>query len=105
MATPAQPVDAAPVGHPGAAIQITERPAASVNGWWIIAGLVVAFLIAAAVQVPALLVVVLVLAGISLTSFVVIAPGQTRVVQFFGQYVGTMRKPGLTAVLPFTVRR
>ena len=32
-------------------------------------------------------------------------PGQTRVVQFFGRYVGTVRAPGLSWVLPLTVRR
>jgi regulator of protease activity HflC (stomatin/prohibitin superfamily) len=36
---------------------------------------------------------------------VVITPGQTSVVQFFGSYVGTVRRPGFWWVLPLTVRR
>ena len=28
------------------------------------------------------------------TSLVVVPPGQTSVIQFFGTYVGTVRKPG-----------
>ena len=33
------------------------------------------------------------------------APGQTRVVQFFGRYVGTVRKQGLRMIVPLTTRR
>ena len=32
-------------------------------------------------------------------------PGQTSVVQFFGRYVGTVRRPGFWWVLPLTIRR
>ena len=39
------------------------------------------------------------------TSLVVVPPGQTSVVQFFGTYVGTVRRPGFWWVLPLTVRR
>jgi hypothetical protein len=105
MSVPLQHSDAAPVGHRGAATQIAERPAATVNGWLVLAALVVGFVIAGAAKLPTLVVVMLVLAGISLTSFVVLQPGQTRVVQFFGQYVGTVRRTGLTCVVPLTVRR
>src|SRR4051794_24674914 len=105
MATPTLPSDAAPVGHTGAAIQIQERPALSVNGWWIVAAIVVGAAVAGLARVPALDVALLAIVGVSLTSFVVLQPGQTRVVQFFGRYVGTLRRTGLTCVIPFTVRR
>jgi len=36
---------------------------------------------------------------------VVIAPGETRVVQFFGRYIGTVRRTGLTWVVPLSTRR
>ena len=35
----------------------------------------------------------------------IVAPGQTSVVQFFGRYVGTVDRPGFWWVLPLTVRR
>jgi regulator of protease activity HflC (stomatin/prohibitin superfamily) len=54
--------------------------------------------------VPGLLAVPAVIFVIVLQSLVVVAPGQSRVVQFFGRYAGTMRRPGLSWVLPFTVR-
>jgi regulator of protease activity HflC (stomatin/prohibitin superfamily) len=38
-------------------------------------------------------------------SLAVVPPGQTSVVQFFGSYVGTVRRPGFWWVLPLTIRR
>nr|WP_240897489.1 SPFH domain-containing protein [Kineococcus vitellinus] len=34
-----------------------------------------------------------------------IQPGQTRVVQFFGRYTGTIREPGLVMVVPFSTTK
>jgi regulator of protease activity HflC (stomatin/prohibitin superfamily) len=46
------------------------------------------------------------IAGItSLTGLTSVAPGQARVVQLFGRYVGTARTPGLRWFNPFTDRR
>jgi regulator of protease activity HflC (stomatin/prohibitin superfamily) len=39
------------------------------------------------------------------TALVVVPPGQTSVVQFFGIYVGTVLRPGFWWVLPLTIRR
>ena len=39
------------------------------------------------------------------TSLVIVPPGQTSVVQFFGRYVGTVSHPGFWWVLPLTIRR
>ena len=39
------------------------------------------------------------------TSLVIVPPGQTSVVQFFGRYIGTVRRPGFWWVAPLTVRR
>ncbi|MGC4109540.1 MAG: SPFH domain-containing protein [Nocardioides sp.] len=96
-----------PVGHEGARVEITQRPAWAVSGWL---GVVVLLALAAAVWGLAaggsgwvwLPVVAFV---IVITSLVVVAPGQTSVVQFFGTYVGTVRRPGFWWVLPLTVRR
>src|SRR4051812_18404268 len=35
------------------------------------------------------------IAGLIATSLTVVQPGETRVIQFFGQYIGTVRKTGL----------
>ena len=40
-----------------------------------------------------------------LASLVIVQPGQTRVVRFFGSYVGTVRRTGLSWILPLTDRR
>lgn len=106
MSSDQQPVAAEPVGHDGSRVSITQRPALAVNGWL---GVVV---LAAAVWwavvsikhgsgLAWLPILIGVLAAISL---VVVSPGQTSVVQFFGTYIGTVRRPGFWCVLPLTVR-
>jgi len=40
-----------------------------------------------------------------LTSLVIVQPGQTKVVRFFGSYVGTVRHSGLWWILPLADRR
>ncbi len=50
-------------------------------------------------------VLLLILAGLILAGLTQVVPGQARVVQLFGRYVGTMRTPGLRWVNPFTRRR
>jgi regulator of protease activity HflC (stomatin/prohibitin superfamily) len=42
---------------------------------------------------------------LALSGLVVVPPGQSRVVQFFGSYVGTVRRPGLWWVWPLTLHR
>lgn len=50
--------------------------------------------------------VLVVLSGvITLTGLTAVMPGQARVVQLFGRYVGTAREPGLRWFNPFTRRR
>lgn len=44
------------------------------------------------------------LALLSLTGLSVIPPGETRVVVFFGSYLGTIRRTGLTLTVPLTGR-
>jgi len=38
-------------------------------------------------------------------SLAIVPPGQTSVVQFFGRYIGTVRRPGFWWVVPLSVRR
>jgi regulator of protease activity HflC (stomatin/prohibitin superfamily) len=100
--------EATPVGHAGIRVEIQERPAWAISGW---AGVVVVLVcVAASILLAessaALLAIVPVLATVVvLTSLVVVQPGQTKVVRFFGSYVGTVRHSGLWWILPLADRR
>ena len=109
-----------PVGHAGMRVDIDERPAWSIDGF---AGLIISLIIigggvalvivgaiaaeagdggALAITGGALLVVV---GSVLASALTVIAPGHTKVVQFFGRYIGTVRKPGLRMVVPLATRK
>jgi hypothetical protein len=100
--------EATPVGHSGTRVEIHERPAWAVNGW---AGvLVVAACIAATVLIAQdsaeWIAVLTALAGaIVLSSLVIVQPGHTKVVRFFGSYAGTLRRTGLWWIVPLADRR
>lgn len=104
---PSGPV-AEPVGHEGARVEIRERPAIMVSGWL---GVLVLFGCGAATAVAvqdkagAWIALPIVAFLLVLSTLVIVAPGQSQVVQFFGSYVGTVRRPGLWSVFPLTVRR
>ena len=95
------------VGHQGAQVDIQQRSAIAVNGW-----LGVIVLIASAVGVvltaqgdSSLLWLPIVVFSLVITSLVIVPPGQTSVVQFFGHYIGTVTRSGFWWVAPLTVRR
>jgi regulator of protease activity HflC (stomatin/prohibitin superfamily) len=100
--------EATPVGHSGTRVEIHERSAWAISGW---AGvLVVAVCIAAAIllagsSVPGFAAVPIVVAVVILTSLVIVQPGHTKVVRFFGSYVGTVRRTGLWWIVPLADRR
>ena len=122
MSTP--DITATPVGHSGTAVDITERESWSGGGGLatiiiLISIILIApaiFLIgttankldAGTISVP--MGVALVLAGaccfilslLGLTSVRIISPGETRVIQFFGRYIGTIRHTGLRAIPPLS---
>lgn len=117
----------APVGTSGHRIDVTEHRA------WAMSGFVALFLALAAaayavwqaVQLApsvrdafeaedwggvsagraGLAVAALLVAALLAWPLVVVQPGQTRVILFFGRYVGTVRRTGLVWVVPFTTRR
>ncbi|MCU1527927.1 MAG: hypothetical protein JWP75_1690 [Frondihabitans sp.] len=101
-----QPV---PVGHNGARVDIHERAAGALNGGLGILALAVCAAGAIALltsttlagwaTIPVLMFIII------LSSLVIVQPGQTRVIQFFGRYVGTVRRTGLSWVLPLTTRQ
>ena len=97
--------EATPVGHSGTRVVIQERPAWAISGW---AGvLVVAACIAAAVLLAgsAWIIAPIVIGSLVATSLVIVQPGHTKVVRFFGSYVGTVRRTGLWWIVPLADRR
>jgi regulator of protease activity HflC (stomatin/prohibitin superfamily) len=44
-------------------------------------------------------------AGVVLAGLIMVAPGEARVIQFFGRYTGTVRQNGLRWINPITYRR
>jgi regulator of protease activity HflC (stomatin/prohibitin superfamily) len=99
----------APVGHSGSRVDIRERPAWTVSGWLgvlVVIGCIVGshFLVDSAAN-KGYLVVPIVIGVVILASLTIVQPGQTKVVRFFGSYVGTVRRPGLWWVLPLSDRR
>ena len=107
-----------PVGHAGARVDVAERSAWSTGAGGAViallfvlvavAGAILLFMEAEASGVDALgfLGALCVGAAILLLSgLAVISPGQTRVVQLFGRYVGTVRRTGLVLTVPLTTRK
>ncbi len=107
-----------PVGQPGIRVDVTETRAWSLGG---AAAFVVAIAAIAAFvgafplfnradtthdDASAFLGIALVLLAVVLfTGLTIVSPGSTRVVQFFGRYVGTVRRTGLVFTVPVATRR
>lgn len=47
----------------------------------------------------------LLVAGVLFSSLTIVSPGDTKVIQFFGRYIGTIRKAGLLMTVPFTMKK
>jgi regulator of protease activity HflC (stomatin/prohibitin superfamily) len=116
VAAPTPVSDSIPTSTP----QVVERRAHSLNGWPVvilgILGIIAcAWAIGEAVagagetfDMPVYFwasIVALVLIIFLLTGLTPVAPGQARVVQLLGRYVGTIRQDGLRWVNPLTIRR
>jgi hypothetical protein len=97
--------EATPVGHSGTRVVIQERPALMINGWFGV--VVVAACVAGAVVLhgSAWLAAPIVVGVVVVTSLVIVQPGHTKVVRFFGSYVGTVRRTGLWWIVPLADRR
>ncbi|MFT4231490.1 MAG: SPFH domain-containing protein [Leucobacter sp.] len=115
------PVNAEPVGHDGIRVDISERPAWHKGS---AAGITAFLLSTLAILGGAILVIrggimldagegsggvlltlgilSVIAASLIFTMFTIVAPGQTSVRQFFGRYVGTVRRDGISLVAPFT---
>jgi SPFH domain / Band 7 family len=102
---PYRPPEATPVGHSGTRVDVSERAAWSISGW---AGVLAVFVCIAAVVLlhkNAWIVAPIVVGVLIVTSLVIVQPGQTKVIRFFGTYVGTVRRPGFWWVVPLADRR
>jgi hypothetical protein len=99
------PPEAVPVGHQGARVDIEERKTKAVNGWHGVLVLFICIGVAILLSGTGWIAFPIVVFAIVLGSLVIVPPGQTSVVQFFGRYIGTLRQPGLSWVLPLTNRR
>jgi hypothetical protein len=99
---------AAPAGHSVPLVEIRERQAWAINGWLgvlVVAGCGVAAGFVAESSGKVIAIVLVLAAAVILASLVIVQPGQTRVVRFFGSYVGTVRRTGLSWIVPLTDRR
>ncbi len=109
QADPQASADARPVGHQGVRVQIHERRAAwRLNGWLGVLAVLICIGVCILITTGGTtgwVAIPIVVAIIILTSLVIVQPGETKVVRFFGNYVGTVRQPGLWWVAPFADRR
>lgn len=101
------PNNADVVGHQGAQVDIHQRPARALNGWLgvLVLACSIAGIILAANHNRALLWLPIAIFAVVITSLVIVPPGQSSVIQFFGHYIGTVSRPGFWWVAPLTVRR
>jgi len=111
MSQPVQPYrdpEATPVGHTGTRVVIQEREAPSINGWFGV--LVLAVCIGGAIllgksSIKGLIALPIVVGVLVLGSLIIVQPGETKVVRFFGSYMGTVRRTGLSWIMPLADRR
>jgi regulator of protease activity HflC (stomatin/prohibitin superfamily) len=97
-----------PVGPKGTRVDIHERQAWSVSGWLgvlLVAACIVAAIFLALSAIKGLVAAPIAVAVVVFGSLVIVQPGETRVVRFFGSYVGTVRHTGLSWILPLSDRR
>jgi regulator of protease activity HflC (stomatin/prohibitin superfamily) len=71
----------------------------------VLAALTAASVLIAEGSTPAAAVAPVVFAVLIASSLVIVQPGQTKVVRFFGTYVGTVRRSGLWWIVPLADRR
>ncbi len=100
--------EATPVGHSGIRVEIHERPAWAISGWagvLVVLACIAAGILLAKSSIAAVAIAPALAALVISTSLVIVQPGQTKVVRFFGSYVGTLRRSGLWWILPLADRR
>lgn len=103
-----------PVGHGGVRVDVEERPAWATSGFL---GLLIVLLLPLAVaawiwftgEIGPLQIGVVVVASLlwllPISALTIVNPGETKVVQFFGKYIGTIRRTGFAMTVPLTDRK
>lgn len=114
------PPSGRPVGRDGARVDIEEKRAWYLDGilalffalallgvasWQIILASIALDAGAGGGWTMSLGIVVFLLATVIFSSLTIISPGDTKVVQFFGRYIGTIRRAGLLMTVPFTTKK
>lgn len=110
-----------PVGHDGTRVDVVEYPAWTIGGGLALLLCLALFLGGAILAVSGGLaaehgesgagtrivggLLLLVLGGLAASALTIVSPGDTNVVQFFGRYIGTVRKSGLLMTVPFTTKK
>ena len=109
----------APVGHAGTRVVVSEHKCWAISGWVAVLGLLAViwgcgklfielFKVNLDDGFPPLLVpgiaLLLIVGGLLASTLVVVQPGTTRVVQFFGRYLGTIRRTGLSMTVPLSTK-
>lgn len=98
-----------PVGHDGVRVDVDERTVAMTNGWAALGTAVLLLVLAVGAFVAIELVegaglialfavlgsLLTILSVLVFSALAIVNPGQTKVVQFFGRYIGTVRRTGL----------
>ncbi|MFT3887997.1 MAG: SPFH domain-containing protein [Arachnia sp.] len=110
-----------PVGHDGTRVVVEERTAWTMSGalalllGLVLLALAVWGIVATGIagettgQINGLVlfgsILAFFLATIVFSSLTIVAPGDTKVLQFFGKYIGTIRKQGLLLTIPLTTKK
>jgi len=107
-----------PVGHGGVRVEIEERRARVANGWLGVGGGIAGLIAwipllvaadgtggAAGVALGVTGCVILAIGVLLLSAVTVVSPGQTRVIQLFGRYVGTIRRTGIALTPLLSTRK
>jgi hypothetical protein len=105
---PYRDLEATPVGHSGTRVEIRERPAWVISGWFgvlVVAACIAGIVLLAHSSIKALITLPILVAVVISASLVIVQPGHTKVVRFFGSYVGTVRRTGLGWILPLSDRK
>ncbi|MGO9973212.1 MAG: SPFH domain-containing protein, partial [Solirubrobacteraceae bacterium] len=100
--------EATPVGHSGTRVEIQERAAWSISGWFgvlVVAACIAATILLVANKAGGLVAVPIVVGALIASSLIMVQPGHTKVVRFFGSYAGTVRRTGLSWIVPLADRR
>jgi hypothetical protein len=96
------------IGYQQGRTAIVERPASMTTGWLgvaLLVGCVAGMVLASTNDAGGWTALPYVVFFLALSALVIVPPGQTRVIQFFGSYVGTVRRPGLWWTWPLVVRK